>query len=278
MKSLSRLLFVFVLIWGCLVPTAGKAGEWINPGDERFLFVGGVFLPAIDTSVRVDNANTGGIGDEINLEDDLGFDDTQTTFYGNFTWRFFPRHRLGVGYFRFKDDTTATAQRNLEIGDEIFPVGASLSSEFEFEIFPIYDSYSFIKREKMEFGGSVGLHWYRIDFMVGGSLSLGNLDADAQVTAKANAPLPLLGLSFRYNFTPKWTASIQGEAFALSIDDFDGNLVNLAARTQYWFFNHFGAGLALNWFRLDVEVDSSDWRGELEYKYWGPQIYITARF
>jgi hypothetical protein len=277
-KSLSRLLFAFVLIWGCLIPTTGKAGEWINPGEERFYFVGGVFLPAIDTTVRVDNKNTGGNGDEINLEDDLGFDDSQTTFYGNAYWRFFPRHRIGAGYFRFKDDTTATAQSQLEIGDEIFPVGASLSTEFKFEIFPIHYSYSFIKREKMEFSGTVGLHWYRIDFMVGGSASLGGPGADAQVTAEANAPLPLLGLSFQYNFTPKWTASIQGEGFALSYGDFDGNLVNLAARTEYWFFNHFGAGLALNWFRLDVEVDSSDWRGELEYKYWGPQIYITARF
>jgi len=150
MKSLSRLLFAFVLICGCLFPNTGKAGEWINPGEERFLFVGGVFLPSFDNSVRVDNANLG-IGDEIDLQDDLGFDDSQTTFYGSAFWRFFPRHRLGVGYFRFKENSSATAQRNLQIGDEIFPVGASLFSEFKFEIFPIHYSYSFIKSEKMEF-------------------------------------------------------------------------------------------------------------------------------
>lgn len=277
MKSLSRLLFTFVLIWGCLVPNTGKAGEWINPGEERFKFIGGVFLPAIDTSVRVDNTSLG-IGDEIDLQNDLGFDDKQTTFYGNGYWRFFPRHRIGVGYFRFKDEVSATAQRNLQIGDEIYPAGASLSSEFKFEIFPIHYSYSFIKREKMEFAGTLGVHWYRINFAVAGSASLGGMDAGAEVTAKANAPLPLLGLSFQYHFTPKWTASIMAEAFSLSIGDFDGSLVNLGARTEYWFFNYLGAGLALNAFRLDVEVDSGDWRGDLEYKYWGPQIYIMARF
>ena len=89
MKSLSRLLFVFALIWGCLFPNAAKAGECINPGEEHFKFIGGVFLPAFDRTVRVDNT-TLGIGDEIDLEDDLGFDDTQTTFYGNGYWRFFP--------------------------------------------------------------------------------------------------------------------------------------------------------------------------------------------
>ena len=277
MKSLSRLLFALVLIWGCLVPNDGKAEEWINPGEERFHFVGGVFLPALDTSVRVDNTNVG-IGNEINLQDDLGFDDSQTTVYGNGYWRFSPRHRIGAGYFRFKDDSSVTAQRKLQIGDEIFPAGASLFSEFKFEIFPVHYSYSFIKREKMEFSGTVGLHWYRVNFMVGGSASLGKLDLDHEVTAKANVPMPLLGLAFKYNFTNRWAAGLHGEAFALSIGDYSGNLVNLSARTEYWFFNHFGAGLALNWFRLDLEVDKDEWHGELEYKYWGPQIYITARF
>ena len=277
MKTLSRLLFAIILIWGWLVPNNGRADEWINPGEERFHFVGGVFLPAIDTDVRVDNTNIG-IGNEINLQDDLGFDDTQTTVYGAGYWRFSPRHRIGAGYFRFKDDASVTAQRDLEIGDEIYPAGASLFSEFKFEIFPIHYSYSFIKREKMEFSGTVGLHWYRVNFMVGGSASLGNLDLDHEVTAKANVPMPLFGLAFNYHFTNRWTVGLHGEAFALSIGDYSGNLVNLSARTEYWFFNHVGAGLALNWFRLDVEAESDDWHGELEYKYWGPQIYITARF
>jgi hypothetical protein len=62
----------------------------------------------------VDNTNLG-IGTEIDLQDDLGFDDTQTTFYGNAYWRFFPRHRIGLGYFRFKEEVTATAQRDCNL-------------------------------------------------------------------------------------------------------------------------------------------------------------------
>jgi hypothetical protein len=277
MINLGRVLFTLIIIWGCLVPNAAKAEEWIKLGEERFQFVGGVFLPAIDTSLRVNNT-TLGIGSEVDLKDDLGFDDTQSTFYGAGYWRFAPRHRLGMGYYRFKDDSGFTAQRELQIGDEIFPVGASLFSEFKFEIFPVHYSYSFIKREKMEFSGTVGLHWYRVNFMVRGSASLGKLDLDHEFSAKANVPMPLLGLAYKYHFTNRWTAGIHAEAFALSIGDYSGNLVSLSARTEYWFFNHFGAGLALNWFRLDLDIEKDQWRGELEYKYWGPQIYLTARF
>jgi len=277
LKSLKCLLFAVVLIWGFLIPHTVKADEWITPGEEHLYFVGGVFLPSFDTSARVDDEDLG-IGSDIDVQDDLGVDKEQTTFYGNAYWRFFPRHRIGVGYFRFKDEGSKKAQRDLQIGDEIYPAGVKLSSEFTFEIFPIHYSYSFIKREKMEFAGTVGLHWYRINFEVAASASLSDLDANAKNSAEANAPLPLLGLSFQYNFTPKWTAAIHGEVFGLDMGDFDGSLMNLTARTEYWFFNHLGAGIALNWFQLDVEVDSDDWRGELEYKYWGPQIYITVRF
>ena len=276
MRVMSRVLLTIVFLWVCLVPDIGKAEEWINPGDEKVYLVGGVFLPAFDTDVRVDT--TLGIGSEIDLQDDLGFDDTQTTFYGSGYWRFAPKHRIGAGYFRFKDESSATAQRDLEIGDEIFPAGASIFSEFKFEIFPIHYSYSFIKREKMEFSGTIGLHWYRVNFMVGGSASLGTQDLDHEVTAKADLPMPLLGLSYRYHFTNKWTAGIHAEGFYLSVGDYSGSIVNLSGRTEYWFFNHLGLGLALNAFRLDFEVEKDKWRGELKYMYWGPQIYITARF
>lgn len=277
MKSLNHRLFVFVLIWGFLIPSIGKADEWINSGEERFYFAGGVFLPAIDTKTRIDNANLG-IGDVIDLKDDLGLDDTQTTFYGSSYWRFFPRHRIGVGYFRFKDETIATVQRDLQIGDEIYPLGANVSSDFKFEIFPIHYSYSFIKREKVEFSGTIGLHWYQINFGLAGSTSLGNQDIDAEVSIEEKAPLPLLGLEFNYNFTHKWTAGIHGEVFSMDSGDFSGNLVNLSARTEYWLSNHLGTGLAVNFFRLDVDVKSDDWRGAYKYKYWGPQIYLTVRF
>ena len=93
MRTLSRLLFALIIVWGCLFPNDGKAEEWINPGDEKFCIVGGAFFPAFDTDLRVDNTNLG-MGNEIDLQDDLGFSDTQTTGYVSGWWRFAPRHRI----------------------------------------------------------------------------------------------------------------------------------------------------------------------------------------
>jgi hypothetical protein len=55
-------------------------------------------------------------------------------------------------------------------------------------------------------------------------------------------------------------------------------VVNLRLSTEYWFFNNVGLGAALNWFELNADVDDDDWKGNLDYNYWGPQIYVAVRF
>ena len=88
--------------------------------------------------------------------------------------------------------------------------------------------------------------------------------------------MPLLGLLFDYHFTPKWTVGTHGEIFYIDISEddfsFSGTITNLRLHTEYWFFNNVGLGAAINWFKLDVDVDDGDWKGELDYQYWGPQV------
>ena len=72
MKSIDKTLLGFFMILVSLnFVAAGFAAEWINPGEERFFFGGGVFLPNFDTKLRVDDKTSGSTGTEINLEDDL---------------------------------------------------------------------------------------------------------------------------------------------------------------------------------------------------------------
>ena len=115
-----------------------------------------------------------------------------------------------------------------------------------------------------------------MEFSVLGSASLNNEDADFSVSADANAPMPLLGLFFDYHFTPKWSAGLHGQFFALDLDDdtfsFSGSVTNLRLSTEYWVLNNIGLGVAVDWFKLDVDLDDSDWKGSVDYEYWGPRF------
>lgn len=59
---------------------------------------------------------------------------------------------------------------------------------------------------------------------------------------------------------------------------FTGGLLSLGVKTEYWLFNNFGIGAAVNYFKLNAGVDDYEWAGELDYQYWGPQIYVSVRF
>ena len=263
-----------------LAPASSQADDWIKQGEETLTFGLGAFLPAFNTILRVDN-QTVGAGDSIDLEDDLGLKEDESVFWVGGTWRFADRHRLGVSYFSFKRDASATALRDLEIGDEIYPIGAALETEFGLTVAPVFYAYSFIKNERHELAGSFGFHWFALDFAVEGDASLNGEDANANASASADVPLPLFGLRYDYYINQRWTTSVHGEVFALDITDeafkFSGSLYNIRLSTDYWLTKNFGIGAAISWFDLDAKIDDSEWKGEIEYRYFGPQIYIQAR-
>ena len=113
MQHLTRSLALAVLV---ALPMASQAEEWIRPGTETWLISGGVFLPEFDTNIRVNNTNLDA-GAGVNLEDKLSLEKRNETSYFDLKWRFFERHRLGVSYFRFKRDASATASQDIQIGD-----------------------------------------------------------------------------------------------------------------------------------------------------------------
>jgi hypothetical protein len=277
-KSVNILSALFALF---LLPVASQAEDWIKPGNETLKIGIGAFLQAFDTSMRVDNPNAGAGGD-VDLENDLGLTEDETVFWANLNWRFADKHRFGISYFDFTRDATATALEDIEIGDEIYPAGATLNTDFRASIAPVYYAYSFIKNDKHELAGSVGFHWFEINLDIQGSASISGVgDADANISASADVPLPLFGIRYDYYFDHRWTASVHGEVFSLDIADetlnFSGSLYNVRLSTDYWFTNNFGMGAAINLFDLDAEVNDDDWKGAINYRYFGPQIYVQAR-
>jgi hypothetical protein len=68
------------------------------------------------------------------------------------------------------------------------------------------------------------------------------------------------------------------QLFSLSIDEYDGRLqdyrIGLIWQPNKW----AGVGLGYNRFDIDVDVDTSDFKGSLDWQYDGPQIFYTVAF
>ncbi len=252
----------------------------LKPGEERFKFVAGWFLPAFDTDVRVDD--TASEGDDVSLGDDLGLDEDQSGGIFGFEWRIADRHRLSVNYSKFTQSATRTIDEQITIGDEVYPVNATIRTRWSIELIPITYSYSFMKADNYEFAGTFGVHWNKISLSLNGSSSLSDDDLTATAEADADLPLPLIGLSYDYHFSDNWSAGVGASFFSIEFGEdtleASGSLWNARAYTEYRFGGRFGAGLAIDAFDFSIEADKPRLTGEYKYDYWGPQLYLTARF
>lgn len=273
-------LFLAMVVWALTTGT-GMAEGWIMPGEERFKINGGAFFALFDSNLSIDS-NVLGEGTDLDLEDDLDFNEETYTYRLDGYWRFAKRHRLFAGYFIFERDAMAQATDDLQIGDDIYPAGAGIISDFTLQIAPMAYGYSFLNDEKHELSGIIGLHWMEMDFAVRGYASLGSGTLIGETSAKAGAPLPMFGFSYEYRFSQYWTAGADFEAFYLDVSDdtfiFSGSLLNIGVKTEYWMTKNFGVGAALSYFYLNVDVEDTDWKGELGYQYFGPQVYLSLRF
>jgi len=260
-----------------LAATAALADS-LKPGDERFKFVAGWFLPAFGTDVRIDGETEP--GDDVNLEDDLGLDGDQSGALFGFEWRMAKRHRLGASWSQFSQNGTRVIDEEISIGDETFPVDATLDTKWSIDLIPITYSYSFLQSEKNELAATFGIHWDRFSLRVVGTSGNNQLVGDSD--SSADLPLPLLGLQYDHHFSDSWSAGIGASYFSIEFGedtlDAEGSLYSARAFVEYRFQGRYGAGLALDYFNLDLEATKSNLTGAYEYDYWGPQLYLIARF
>jgi len=274
-----RSILVASAVAGVLA-SAGACADDLKPGEERFKFIAGWFLPAFDTDVRIDDTTSE--GDNVSLGDDLGVDQDQSGGIFGFEWRMADRHRLSASYSKFTQTATRVIDEQIEIGDEVYPVDATLRTRWQIELIPITYSYSFLKADNYELAGTVGVHWDKISLSLNGSTSLSNEDLTATAEAAADLPLPLIGLRYDYHFSDNWSAGLTGSFFSIEFGEdtleASGSLWNVRAYTEYRFGGRFGAGLALDAFNFNIEADKPRLAGEYKYDYWGPQLYLTARF
>jgi len=94
-------------------------------------------------------------------------------------------------------------------------------------------------------------------------------------SAAASVPLPNLGIWYMYSWSPKWVVTTRLDWLDVSIEEFSGSMYDLSVGVNYQMSDHFGIGLAVNAFRLDVQVDGTDWSGGLVNEQIGPRLNVT---
>jgi hypothetical protein len=237
----------------------------------------GTFLLETDTEVRLDGR--GGTGTPVDWERTFGGGEA-TRFRVDGFWRFAERHKLRVLWFSSSFDETRRLDRDIDWGDETFPVDARVRAQFDFDVYELAYEYAFLRRDAWELTGSIGLHYTDLALALSARAesSGGTLTRDIREEGSVGAPLPVIGLRGLWALPHDLWIDASAQYFALSIDEYDGSLSDLRAALLWQPKRWLGLGIGYNRFGVDVDVERSGFRGSLDWAYEGPMIYYSATF
>jgi len=269
-----------------LASTALSAGQL--PGkhpllNKRFMIGGGGFFPDVDSKIRLDDEFLG-IGTEIDFENELGLEESNSTFWLTSRWRISRRNNLEFEFTQLnRDATVAATTREYQIEDTVVQAGAAIDSVFDIDLFRLTYGYSLIRNEEAELQLQAGLHVadVGVELTATGVISIDGEPFSESVSTEGSeltAPLPHFGGNFTYAFTDKFGAYLHVIGFALEIDDVEGSIVEAGGTLQYNFTENVGVGAGVRYFKVDVKAQDEDLRGEFELNYLGPVIYANVAF
>jgi len=265
LKTIVLVSLVIVLPLQCYADVPSGIGK------DKYNFSIGSFLPAVNTEMRLDSG-TLGRGTTIDLEDDLGFDAHQNTGRLDAYIRFAPRHRLNVGYFNMNRTASGVIDKTIQFGDQVFAINTNLDSEFKTSIILTNYMYSIVQQPKFELAVAIGVHYSET------KTSLSTSGGAISVNAKADGPLPLVGLDIKYAVKPNLHLGLLAQWFKADTSDYDGTIRNINASIEYFVQKNFGIGIGYSQFKVDYNTNMTFFKGAIRYSYGGPQIFASLRF
>ncbi len=237
----------------------------------------GAFQANINSQAELSRKNTQGT--DIDFENDLNFDDTDTLPALFINWRITNKNRVSFEYFTVGQGNSGKAGRTFIWDGVEYDAGVKIKSNLDLDVGRFFYGYSFIKDDRKELGLGLGLHYLSVDTAIAGEAKINGTPV-GKVKAGFDdwAVLPNLGAYGNYAFSPKWIVKGRVDWISANIGDYDGTLWNTEAAVQYQMFKHVGVGLAYRYLSFDVSADKSrkSWAIDLDYN--GPLLFVTANF
>ena len=246
---------------------------------EKFGANVGVFLAAVDSNIRIGS----GIGIDIDVEEALDLESTNTVFRADALWRFTEnrRHRLDLIWFAFRRDGNRRILDDIPIEDDdgnviTIPIGTTVDTFFDLDVYQLNYSYSFFQDERIDLAAGIGVYVMPINLGIQVS---GLVDEEGE--EKFTAPLPVFNLRMDIALTPKWFIRTGAQVFYLEYDDFVGSILEFRTALEYNPWKHVGIGVGFDTFGFRLEADGEDWpgidlKGNVEFNYAGLQLYLRV--
>ena len=268
-------LGVFVVLLLAVPATGWADGRFEN---ERLILRVGVLFADYESGIRFDDSLAATLGTDIDLERDLGLNDSDTVFTGELVLRLTRRQRLEFGYMSLNRSASKDLTFTIKFGGETFNAMTNVATTLDIDVYRFAYGYSFVNTGGIEFGVTVGVHVLDINVSITDTSGpLGTEQADV------TAPLPNIGVYAGRTLIKNFTIVGKGQIFLLEVDEFDGKMINVTIALEYQPFKRVSIGHLLigggySFFDLDFDSTSADFPGGFDFKVSGPIVYAGLRF
>ncbi|MCH7960142.1 MAG: hypothetical protein IID08_08425 [Candidatus Hydrogenedentes bacterium] len=267
---------LMVLLLG--VPGLAWAGDGGRFQNERLILRAGIFFADYDSRIRFDDSLAATLGTDIDLERDLGLDESEEVFTGELVLRLTHRQRFEFGYMSFGRSASKLLSFTIEFGGETFDASTNVATTLDIDVYRFAYGYSFVNSGTTEFGVTIGVHVLDIKASIVDTAMVA-INEKTDVTA----PLPNIGVYAGRVLTKSLAVVGKVQLFLVEVDEFDGQLVNATVALEYLPFRRISGGHLLigggySLFDLDFESTSTDFPGGFDFEVSGPIVYGGVRF
>lgn len=251
-------------------------GTW-NDLPERFRIDGGYFRLEPTTKLRFN-------GDEIELEEDLGFDNVANTFWIDGTWRLGRRHQIKLAFTRLSREVfDFQIQREFEWGGEVYNAGLRADSDTSTKLLGAYYRFALVKNDRFEIGPAIGVGYIWLDARIRATGAItgpggGTEERSLDESATEKSPTGALGGFFSVWATER--LKLDGDFLYIKIkpNEDEAAVTDWRIGANYYFFRNAGLGVQYKLYRYSYDrgIASSKLGGEITYK--GVQVYVSFLF
>jgi hypothetical protein len=221
------------------------------------------------TKLRVDESPTVP-GTEIDAEDDLGLDDFQLLPQVELTLLPGERHLIRLSRFAIDRSAAVRLDKNISFDDQDYLVGERVDSILNLTMFGLTYGYRFIVAQRGEISASFGVQ-------------IADVEANAVVRSRVVresengvAPLPLLGLEGRYDFSQRWSMEARVQYLTVNETDVDGSILDARLGVTWRMNPHLVFGLGYRTFQIDIDSADEDTSGFVDLTVAGPLLFVRA--
>ena len=250
-----------------------------RPADTFRISVGGYSLSRYESGMSLTDQNLGA-GVSISPQDTLGMTNERTVFRLDGHYRFTRDHALTYSLYSINSHGNKSIEEEIdwvdENGDPItIPIGASVDSKLDYDIYKIGYLWSFYHTDKVELSAGAGIHYTRVAVSLTSSTTSSGIEAKDVSTS---LPLPVLSFGLTYHVTPKFQWYLQSEFFFLKFDKYDGTYTDSAIGMEYRAFKNVGLGIGVGSNTLKLIEETDDYKFQFDNRITGLLVYVAGYF